>query len=65
MEEIKTYPEMNRSIKKLLKLEGSNVSLYALARIEELENEVEKLKQVNLIASNTIIKLTKPEVNNG
>jgi hypothetical protein len=56
---------MNRSIKKLLKLEGSNVSLYALARIEELENEVEKLKQVNLIASNTIIKLTKPEVNNG
>ena len=62
MEEIKTYPEMNRSIKKLLKLEGGNVSLYALARIEELENEVEKLKQVNLIASNTIIKLTKPEV---
>jgi len=35
-----TYPEMNETIKKLLKFEGSSNALYALARIEELEKEL-------------------------
>jgi hypothetical protein len=42
---MKTYPEMNEKIKKLLRFEDTKVALYALARIEELEKEVERLKQ--------------------
>lgn len=41
---INTYPEMNREIKKLLRLGGSNSGLYAAQRIEELEREVERLE---------------------
>ena len=36
--EIKTSPEMDESLKQNLKLRGDNISLYALKRIEELEN---------------------------
>ena len=34
---IKTNSKMNKSVKELLKLRGDNISLYALKRIEELE----------------------------
>lgn len=40
MKEIKTYDEMNKQICGLLKLSGDKTSLYARARIQELEEEV-------------------------
>jgi len=39
---IKTNSAMNKSVKINLKLHGDNVSLYALKRIEELEEKVKK-----------------------
>jgi len=42
---INTYPEMNEQIKKLLRIDPNNsVDLYAAARIEELEAEIDRLK---------------------
>jgi predicted nuclease with TOPRIM domain len=41
---IKTYPEMNERIKDLLKT-GQAMDLYALKRITELEEQVEKQQQ--------------------
>jgi len=36
---ITTYPEMNETVKNLLRMSGDPTSLYVLARIEELEAE--------------------------
>jgi predicted RNase H-like nuclease (RuvC/YqgF family) len=41
--EVNTYPEMNESIKKILKT-GSGMDLYVAKRIEELEAMVEQQK---------------------
>lgn len=38
--QIQTYDEMNSTIKELLERQDDNVSLYALKRIEELEQQV-------------------------
>ena len=43
---METYPEMNREIVKLLRIGNDAPSLYAAARIEELEAEVERLKGI-------------------
>lgn len=40
---IKTYPEMNKTIKDLLRLSDEPMKQYILARIEELEKQVEDL----------------------
>ena len=42
---IKTNHKMNETVKDMLKLNDDNYSLYALKRIEELEQEVNQLKQ--------------------
>lgn len=42
---INTYPEMNKTIKDLLILQGDNYTLYAAKRIEELEEENNSLKE--------------------
>ena len=42
---IKTNYRMNEIVKDMLKLNDDNYSLYALKRIEELEQEVNQLKQ--------------------
>ncbi|WP_458414544.1 hypothetical protein ACNQFZ_06665 [Schinkia sp. CFF1] len=42
---INTYPKMNKEIKNLLRLSGKQSSLYAAQRIEELEEEVGKLRE--------------------
>lgn len=39
MEQIKTYPEMNETIKDLLRRSEEPMNLYILARIEELERQ--------------------------
>lgn len=41
---IKTYEEMNKEIKTLLRISGNPSQLYAAQRIEELENQWELLK---------------------
>lgn len=41
---VNTYPEMNRCIVELLSSSDNPVSLYAGKRIEELEEENERLK---------------------
>ena len=41
--EIKTYPEMNETIKDLLRRSEEPMNLYALARIEEMEKQVSDL----------------------
>ena len=41
---IKTNHKMNETVKDILKLNDDNYSLYALKRIEELEQEVNQLK---------------------
>lgn len=40
MSQIKTYPEMNETIKDLLRRSEEPMQLYILARIEELEKQV-------------------------
>ena len=40
MVEIKTYPEMNETIKDLLRHSDEPMNLYILARIEELEKQL-------------------------
>jgi len=41
MEKVKTYPEMNKEIKNILKLSNDDpFNLYIVARIEELEQKV-------------------------
>lgn len=56
MSEIKTYPEMNVEIKKILRLSLSPMDQYAAQRIEDLEaltvdqqQEIEQLKQQNAV----------------
>lgn len=39
---INTTDKMNKSIKEMLRMKGDNISLYALKRIEELENLTHK-----------------------
>lgn len=47
MEKMKTYPEMNRKILEILRLNNENpVALYAAARIEELEGQNQAMRQV-------------------
>lgn len=41
---ITLYPEMNTKIKDILRLGNDPVCLYAAARIEQLEKELEQLK---------------------
>ncbi|MFC0188474.1 hypothetical protein ACFFJY_09265 [Fictibacillus aquaticus] len=42
---VKTYPKMNETIKDLLKMNEENqVHAYAVARIEELEEENKQLR---------------------
>lgn len=43
MSQIKTYPEMNETIKDLLRRSEEPMQLYILARIEELEKQVSDL----------------------
>lgn len=43
MSQIKTYPEMNETIKDLLSRSDEPMQLYILARIEELEKQVSDL----------------------
>jgi len=45
--QINTYPEMNAKIVDILSISDSPSSLYAAARIRELEAEVERLKEEN------------------
>lgn len=45
MSEIKTYPKMNETAKDLLRRSKEPMNLYILARIEELEKQVEDLTQ--------------------
>ena len=40
--EIKTYPEMNETIKDLLRRSEEPMNLYIVARIEELEKQLAK-----------------------
>ena len=42
---ITTNPEMNKSLIDNLELRGDNLSLYAIQRIKELEQQVNALKQ--------------------
>jgi len=42
---MKTYPEMNEEIKKILTAFGEPKMMYAAKRIEELEHEVERLRK--------------------
>lgn len=42
MEQIKTYPEMNETIKDLLRRSEEPMNLYILARIEELERQASR-----------------------
>lgn len=43
MSQIKTYPEMNETIKDLLRRSEEPMQLYILARIEELEKQISDL----------------------
>lgn len=43
MIQIKTYPEMNETIKDLLRRSDEPMQLYILTRIEELEKQVSDL----------------------
>ena len=38
-----TYPEMDREIVKLLRMSGTNYELYAAARIEQIESELNSM----------------------
>lgn len=44
MSEINLYPEMNQTIKDLLKLSEEPMKMYILARIEQLEQENDELR---------------------
>ena len=44
---MKTYPEMNETVKDLLRRSNEPMSLYILARLEELENQVQELTPPN------------------
>ena len=47
MSDIKTYPEMNEEIKKILLINNVAREVYAVWRIEELESENHALKEEN------------------
>lgn len=44
---MKTYPKMNETVKDLLRRSNEPMSLYILARLEELENQVQELTPPN------------------
>jgi len=46
MKMIKTNPKMNEVVKETLKMRGDNMSLYALKRIEELEEQVNRVSGI-------------------
>lgn len=46
MSDIKPYPEVNAKIVELLRLADDMPSQYAAARIEELEAEVARLREI-------------------
>jgi len=45
---MKTYPEMNETVKDLLRRSNEPMSLYILARLEELENQVQEFTMPNV-----------------
>ena|SRR3990167_5229629 len=59
-EEITTYPEMNEKIIGHLKFQGSNVCLYAAARIMELETEIKNQKTT----TNILTEQSKHSISN-
>jgi len=63
--DVTTYPKMNEEIKSLLKLRNDAISLYALARIEELEQNDEELQQQLAIKDKQIELISKRIGNDG
>lgn len=57
--DIKTYPEMNETIKDLLRLREEPMGLYILARIEELEKQVRDLTPPQSGGGNGMTNLEK------
>jgi len=57
--QINTYPEMNAKIVDILSISDSPSSLYAAARIRELEAEVERKKEENQKLKTLLVKMAR------
>jgi len=64
MTEIKTHPALNKKIIGILRFGGRRTELYAAARIEELEAEVEQLhRNILLTRTETILAAEQTRLN--
>ncbi len=55
---VKTYPEMNAKIVDLLKMKDDPTSLYAAARIEELERRVKRAEKMEKALGRACVLIT-------